>query len=95
MTACPDRLHPKHLPNRRGFDHYYGPVNGALDCFTREREGAVDWFRNGKTVVEEGDTTDLLGQEAVRVIRSRDKASRYFSICRSALLTHRCKRPRS
>ena len=70
--------HPKHFPNRRGFDHYYGHVNGALDYFTHEREGAVDWFRNGKTVIEEGYTTDLLGQEAVRVIRNRDKSKPLF-----------------
>lgn len=70
--------HARHFPNQRGFEHYYGHVNGALDYFTHKREGSVDWFRNGKTVLEEGYTTDLLGGEAVRMIQQRDKSRPLF-----------------
>lgn len=68
----------RHLPMARGFDHFYGHVNGALDYFTHKREGAVDWQRNGKTVIEEGYTTDLFGQEGVRLIKERDKSKPFF-----------------
>lgn len=57
-----------YLPNRRGFDHAYGQCFGALDYFTHERNGIVDWYRNGQRLVEKGYTTHLLAREAVRLI---------------------------
>jgi arylsulfatase B len=53
-------------------------LNGAIDYFTHEREGGIDWHRNGKTIREEGYSTDLLGAEAVRFIKSRDRSRRFF-----------------
>ena len=32
-----------------------------------------DWPRDGKTIVEEGYSTRLIGKEAVRLLRNRDK----------------------
>ena len=61
-------------PNRRGFDHFYGFLHGGLDYYTRLVLGGVDWQRNGSTVREEGYTTDLLADEAVRLIRERGDA---------------------
>jgi arylsulfatase B len=66
--------HDKYFPHNRGFDHFYGHLNGYVDYFTHEREGGIDWQRNGKTVVEEGYTTDLLAAEAIRWIKGRDKS---------------------
>ncbi len=72
---------PEQLPNARGFDHFYGHLNGRLDYFThqlshgelRPPEGlGLDWQRNGKAVEEEGYTTTLLAKEASRVIQDRD-----------------------
>lgn len=57
-----------YLPPQRGFTHFYGHYNGALDYFTHVREGEVDWHRNDETVKEEGYTTDLIAREAVRFI---------------------------
>lgn len=57
-------------PNGRGFEHFYGHVNGAIDYFTHERDGGLDWQRNGTSVREAGYTTDLVGEEAVRWIGS-------------------------
>ncbi len=79
QTAILGKWHLGHaraefLPNARGWDHYYGHVNGAIDYYTHEREGGVDWQRDGKTVIEEGYTTELFAAEAGRVLASRDRA---------------------
>lgn len=63
----------KFLPGSRGFDHSYGHFNGAIDYFTHLREGGLDWHRNGKALEEPGYSTDLIGAEAVRRIRTRDE----------------------
>lgn len=68
----------RHLPNARGFDHFYGHVNGAIDYFTHMRERGIDWQRNGVSVPEEGYTTHLLAREAVRVITGRDRSRPLF-----------------
>jgi arylsulfatase B len=66
------------LPHHRGFDLFYGHVNGAIDYWTHKRTGAVDWQRNGVTVHGEGYTTDLLGREAIRFIENRDRTRPFF-----------------
>ncbi len=79
QTAILGKWHLGHarrafLPNARGFDHAYGHVNGAIDYFTHVRDGGLDWHRNGKSVREEGYSTELLAREAARLIESRDRA---------------------
>jgi arylsulfatase B len=66
------------LPISRGFDQTYGHVNGAIDYFHHDREGGLDWARNGKSVVEEGYSTSLLGNDAVRFIKQRDRNRPFF-----------------
>src|SRR4051794_14728012 len=65
-------------PTARGFDHHYGQLFGAIDYFTHIRDGKLDWFRDGKLVNEEGYTTHLLTEEALRVIRSQPKNKPLF-----------------
>ncbi|MGH9660200.1 MAG: arylsulfatase B, partial [Bryobacteraceae bacterium] len=82
-TAITGKWHLGHgradqLPQARGFDHYYGHVNGAIDYYKHDREGGIDWQRNGKTVVEEGYTTELLSAEARRIIEKRDRGRPLF-----------------
>ncbi len=62
----------KYWPNARGFDSQYGPLIGELDYFTHRQHDVLDWFRDGEPVDEQGYTTTLLGDEAVRVIERHD-----------------------
>jgi len=83
QTAITGKWHLGHaykkfLPRSRGFDHAYGHLNGAIDYFTHEREGGLDWNRNGQSVREEGYSTFLLGDEAARFIKQRDRSRPFF-----------------
>jgi arylsulfatase A-like enzyme len=60
-----------YTPTRRGFDHQYGHYFGALDYFTHDRDGKMDWYRNDKPLEEEGYTTHLVAKEATRLIREQ------------------------
>lgn len=69
---------PEYLPTARGFEHQYGHYNGALDYFTHIRDGGHDWHRDGKRSDDQGYSTTLLGDEAVRLINERDKRRPLF-----------------
>jgi arylsulfatase A-like enzyme len=62
---------PDYMPMRRGFDHQYGHMFGALDYFTHVRDGKHDWYRDDKPLQEEGYTTHLVAKEACRLIREK------------------------
>ena len=81
------------LPHKRGFDSFYGHAGGFIDYYTHQRGGGLrrrpggsqqgetpppDWQRDGKTLVEEGYSTQLIGKEAVRLLRQRDKKKPTF-----------------
>lgn len=68
----------KYWPQNRGFDHFYGNVVGEVDFFSKQRGGVVDWQRNGTFLREEGYYTDLIGDEAVRLIEKHNKAKPMF-----------------
>ena len=68
-----------YLPPQRGFTHFYGHYNGALDYFTHRREGEVDWHRGNESVKEDGYTTDLIAREAVTFIEQAPTASPFFA----------------
>lgn len=65
-------------PGSRGFDHAYGHLFGALDYFTHQRNGQIDWFRDGERLEEEGYTTELLGHDAARFVREHEDAKPFF-----------------
>lgn len=67
-----------YLPTRRGFDHQYGPYNGAIDYFTHQRDGGHDWHRDDRACYDQGYSTTILADEAVRLINQRDKAKPLF-----------------
>jgi len=68
----------KYWPRQRGFDSQYGPLLGEIDYYTHSAHGTRDWFRDDKPVKETGYITQLLGDEAVRVIERHDTKSPLF-----------------
>jgi arylsulfatase A-like enzyme len=68
----------KFWPRQRGFDHQYGPLIGEIDYFTHKAGGKVDWYRNNKVVEEEGYSTTLLGNDAVKLIEAHNPATPLF-----------------
>jgi arylsulfatase A-like enzyme len=64
----------KYWPRQRGFDYQYGPLIGEIDYFTHEQHGVLDWYRDNEPVKEEGYSTNLLGNDAVKFINEHDPA---------------------
>jgi arylsulfatase A-like enzyme len=58
-------------PTRRGFDHQYGNWFGAIDYFTHQRDGILDWHRDDQPSHDEGYSTALVGKEASRLIKEQ------------------------
>ncbi len=67
-------IEKRYLPHRRGFDHFYGHVTGGIGYWDHNHGGGHDWQRNGKTLREEGYSTDLITDEALTLMRERDSA---------------------
>jgi len=80
QTALIGKWHLGHAdkiwwPRQRGFDYHYGAMIGELDYFTHEEHGVLDWYRENEPVKEEGYTTQLLGNDAVKRIETHDAAT--------------------
>ncbi len=58
----------KYHPLRRGFTEFYGHYNGAVDYFTHEREGEIDWHSGFDPSDDLGYTTDLIADAAAGFI---------------------------
>jgi arylsulfatase A-like enzyme len=69
---------PAYLPTHRGFSHQYGHYNGAIDYFTHQRDGGLDWHRDDKALREEGYSTNLIAGEAVRILKEHDPQKPLF-----------------
>lgn len=67
-------------PMRRGFTHFYGHLNGAIDYFTHKREGEVDWQNDYGHSKDEGYSTNLLTAEAVKCIGQYAKDAAPFML---------------
>jgi arylsulfatase B len=65
----------KFWPKQRGFDFQYGAMIGELDYFTHEEHGVLDWYRDNEPLREEGYTTQLIGNQAVKLIEEHDAAT--------------------
>ena len=78
--------HPSLWPNKRGFDHFYGFLNGGHRYFSKEWDiqnlkGVKSQYaayrtkllRNEKRLNEKGYLTDLLSEEAVKLLKPKQK----------------------
>lgn len=68
----------KYHPLNRGFTHFYGHLNGAIDYFTHEREGELDWHNDFDVSHDKGYSTDLITNEAIKNIESYYTESPFF-----------------
>jgi arylsulfatase A-like enzyme len=74
-------MSPAFWPRRRGFQYFYGFLNGTIDYFTHQSRGGGGrgtrtTYRNETPVEDEGYYPDLMTREAVRFIEQpRQKPS--------------------
>ena len=68
----------KYWPKQQGFDYQYGAMIGELDYYTHRDAGVLDWFRDNKPVEEEGYTTQLLGNDAVKYINEQSAGKPFY-----------------
>jgi arylsulfatase A-like enzyme len=68
----------KFWPRQRGFDYQFGMLIGEVDYFTHKVEDVTDWYRDNALVQEDGYTTALLGNDAVKLIENHDPAKPLF-----------------
>ena len=66
---------PEHLPLARGFDHQYGHYGWGIDYNSYliphnapQPMCVFDWHRDQQPVLEEGYSTDLIAEEAIRLM---------------------------
>ena len=77
---------PEHLPMGQGFDYQYGHYAWGIDYYNKTivhnapaRFAVYDWHRNQQPVNETGYATDLIADEAVKVIKQQaDEDSPFF-----------------
>ncbi|MDR1666825.1 MAG: arylsulfatase [Bacteroidales bacterium] len=67
-----------YYPLSNGYTHFYGHLNGAIDYFTHQREEQLDWHNDWETSYDEGYSTDLITQEAVKCIHQYAKEGPFF-----------------
>jgi len=62
---------PEWVPLKYGFDTSYGYFHGQIDPYTHHyKTGVRSWHRNDQFLDEQGHATDLITDEAVRIIES-------------------------
>jgi N-acetylgalactosamine-6-sulfatase len=88
-TAISGKWHlgyePKFFPLKHGFDSWFGPVGGAVDYFHHnEYTGEPALYENDKSIEREGYLTDLITDEAVGFIQSRQKKPFFLYVAYTA-----------
>ncbi len=72
-------LRPEVGPRKYGFDSTYGYLHGQIDQYTHHyKNGDRSWHRNDQFIDEEGHATDLITNEAKRVISDWSKGPEPF-----------------
>ncbi|MCC9602317.1 sulfatase-like hydrolase/transferase [Stieleria sp. JC731] len=63
-------------PNARGFTHFHGHYNGAIDYFELSREDVRDWHDNYEASDEQGYATSLIAKDAsdwIKTVAAEDE----------------------
>ena len=68
----------EYLPLNRGFDSTYGHLGGGIGYFDHALSGRMDWHRNGEVLYEDGYSTTLIANEAIRLINNSDGSAPLF-----------------
>ena len=68
----------KFHPLNQGFTSFVGHFNGNIDYYTHHREGELDWHRGFDPNYDDGYSTDLIAEEAVRFIDRHSSAKPFF-----------------
>ncbi|OPZ16366.1 MAG: Arylsulfatase [candidate division BRC1 bacterium ADurb.BinA364] len=63
---------------QRGFEHQYGHYGALVDYWLHSRGGVYDWHRNEQPIDEDGYSTYLIADEAVRLIESQNGERPFF-----------------
>ena len=71
-----------HVPTARGFDHFYGFLGADISYYTHlsVNQPRLDWQRDGQTLNEPGYSTDLIRDEEIRLLRTRDPGKPFFHV---------------
>ena len=76
---------PDCVPRKYGFKTSYGYFDGQIDPYTHlYKTGRRCWHRNDELVDEEGHATDLISDEAVRVIETKRNTPFFLYVAYSA-----------
>jgi len=68
----------KYHPLNQGFTYFYGHYGGMIDYFNHTRKKELDWHRNFETCYDEGYSTFLIGNEAVKFIEDVSVEEPFF-----------------
>ena len=68
----------KFHPLNQGFTSFVGHYNGNIDYYTHVREGQLDWHRGFESNDDQGYSTDLIADEAVRFIDQHASSAPFF-----------------
>ena len=66
------------LPTHHGFDRFIGHTGGCIDFFTMTYGVIPDWYHQEEHVSENGYATELITEEAVGYLKSREESEKPF-----------------
>lgn len=68
-------------PMACGFEHFHGFLGPQIDYFKHTNpRGEPDWQHDGKPIEESGYSTDLIADETIRRIQTRDPVKPFFIV---------------
>ena len=70
---------PDYFPTRRGFDYFYGYLQGRNGYWDHVHGGGYDWQKKMKNYIrEEGYTTHLIRDDTLKIIDNHDFTNPIF-----------------